>query len=585
VRGAAWALLVGLGIGIGLVAACDDISEFDEPMILVGAERILHGEIPLKDFYAHYPPAQYYVVAVLLKVFGHSAMAMRVYCITVRALIALALYVMARRLVPRPVALAAWLAGVIWLSFCGFYGYTTFPALLFALIALSLLARGVLRQQSGERATPLSMLTAGGSLGAAALFRHDLAAYGLCAGMPCALAIAWHGLATPGPPSQRGLAGALRPLGCFLAGMVVVFGIPAAALLAVVPLHDVIFELFTYPATTYAQMRGLPYPALFPAALTSKALTDPGQLADALANVPFYTAPAFVVLGLAFWVARLRAGGRRALLDPGNLGFLSLVLFAMLAFNLARVRADRIHLVATVVMSYTVAAVVVHAAWVARRVWRWPAAGALIFVSIASLVVPLYVGYVFLRLDLRVLASGTSHDPATNCCGAPAEWETVAEYIRSVVPPGERIFVGCGRHDKVFMNQPVFYWLSDRLPGTKYHVLDPGIATRLDVQHEIVEGLVRHHVNYVILSTVYDNGGEPNQSSVSSGVTYLDEYLKAHYRLDRTFGPYLVGVERNPAFAARSKSFAFTQRIIPYRPFPADTASAAVTPIPCFASF
>ena len=50
-------------------------SIYDEGLILTGAMRVANGEIPHRDFYANYGPAQFYVVALLFKLFGPSVMA------------------------------------------------------------------------------------------------------------------------------------------------------------------------------------------------------------------------------------------------------------------------------------------------------------------------------------------------------------------------------------------------------------------------------------------------------------------------------------------------------------------------------
>src|SRR5262245_23640652 len=58
-------MLVLLGTAVGLLGVSRPINAFDEAAMLVGAERIRAGEVPFRDFYALYPPAQYYVLAGL----------------------------------------------------------------------------------------------------------------------------------------------------------------------------------------------------------------------------------------------------------------------------------------------------------------------------------------------------------------------------------------------------------------------------------------------------------------------------------------------------------------------------------------
>src|SRR3954447_6864121 len=63
-------------------------SIYDEGLILTGAMRVGHGEIPHRDFYANYGPAQFYCIALLFKLFGPSIMAERVWDFAVKAAIA-----------------------------------------------------------------------------------------------------------------------------------------------------------------------------------------------------------------------------------------------------------------------------------------------------------------------------------------------------------------------------------------------------------------------------------------------------------------------------------------------------------------
>ena len=45
---------------------------------------------------------------------------------------------------------------------------------------------------------------------------------------------------------------------------------------------------------------------------------------------------------------------------------------------------------------------------------------------------------------------------------------------------------------------------------------------------------------YVVLEAEWDDFAEPNESVVSSGVTLLDDFIRAHYRPVRTFGAITV---------------------------------------------
>src|ERR1044072_1313892 len=94
-------------------------SIYDEGLILTGAMRVANGEIPHRDFYANYGPAQFYVVALLFKLFGPAAMAERLWDFAIKAGIA-TLGFAAVRSCCRPVAaFAAYIACLVWLGIAG----------------------------------------------------------------------------------------------------------------------------------------------------------------------------------------------------------------------------------------------------------------------------------------------------------------------------------------------------------------------------------------------------------------------------------------------------------------------------------
>jgi hypothetical protein len=527
-------LLVGIAIALGLLQVCRRINPFDEAIFLVGSDRILGGDVPFRDFYALYPPGQYYTVAALLATFGRSVLTVRVYCVVVRALIALLLFLLSRRLLSRRLALVSWGASVLWL--CGYrnFGYPVFPALALALFGLLLLASVVEEQRSIATASARRLWGAGAAMGVAALFRHDIAAYAVVASLP------WLGalfLPRRGAAASAGLgpetAGARPPAWAYPAGVAVAFGIPVAWLLAAVPVRELVFELFRYPSTTYPLVRGLPYPALLPYGLGGNLLRDPRLLLADIASLPYYAPLLFYALGVLLWVSRVYARGRAALVTPESLTLLTLVLLGSLAFIPARVRPDPGHAAAMLLLSYPVAMALLSAAWRSGRRWRVPATAVLGTVTLLTLPAPAFT----LLGAVQAKLTRASGDPAgMRCPDAGADRDEAASYLRSVVPPGGRIFVGCSRHDIIFANEPILYFLSERLPGTRYHLLDPGVATTLPVQREIVDELIRNRVGFVVLSSEFAMVRERNLGGVSSGVTVLDEFLKTHYELDRRFG-------------------------------------------------
>jgi hypothetical protein len=116
--------------------------------------------------------------------------------------------------------------------------------------------------------------------------------------------------------------------------------------------------------------------------------------------------------------------------------------------------------------------------------------------------------------------------------------QDAVEYVQEHVPEDGRIFVGCTRHDRIFTNDILFYFLSGRRSSTKYHELHPGLATTEEVQQKIVAGLREHNVQMVVLTA--GDVLEPNESARSSGVRLLDDFIRREFRQVEQFGDYSV---------------------------------------------
>jgi len=100
----------------------------------------------------------------------------------------------------------------------------------------------------------------------------------------------------------------------------------------------------------------------------------------------------------------------------------------------------------------------------------------------------------------------------------------------------DRIFVGLKRHDKVFVNDVVSYFLTNRLPATKWHHFDPGLQTSEHIQHEVISDLEKIKPSYIWLESTWEAVMEPNESVNSSGVLILDKYIGEKYHKVKEFG-------------------------------------------------
>jgi hypothetical protein len=137
--------------------------------------------------------------------------------------------------------------------------------------------------------------------------------------------------------------------------------------------------------------------------------------------------------------------------------------------------------------------------------------------------------------------------------GEFSNYAKTVRYVRQIAAPGEKIFVGSTRHDRVCYADPLFYVLSGHDSATRYHEMHRGRVTTEAVQKEIAGELEKGPVRVVVLRKLLDDQcGEPNASSRPDGSKFLDEYIQTHYTPDRRFGGNFVYLRRPPFYVKSS---------------------------------
>jgi hypothetical protein len=430
---------------------------YDEGLIVSGAARILQGQHPYADFNSGYPPGQFYTVAAVFRMFGQSLVAERVWdCLWRLAIVAAALWV-ARELAGgkthlMPLGCVAAVAGA-----AGFHLYPMIAAVLPCLGALACVLRG-------RRTGSLRWTAAGGVLlGAAAVYRHDLAA--------CFAAVVlgylWR---------DR------RAILCVAGGAAAVVTPVAAFLFATVPAAALRHAFLEFPALN-AAARHLPLPA------------DPFPLVRD------------VLLPGAIIAAACRSRG-----------LLVVCAAATLTLLLALQRLDDVHAFPAVVLCLVLLAARPQKALIAVALVLYGA-------------VPMYESIWKFRLAASAPASGIERAGSVRIAPDQA---AALRFVR-----GESVFVGTTVHSRISYNDAIFAFLAGAPQPTRYDMWIPGETNTAPVQSEIVAALERNAVRYAVLFDA-PPFHEPNASSVDTGVTILDDYLKSHYQPARTLGRYRV---------------------------------------------
>jgi hypothetical protein len=166
---------------------------------------------------------------------------------------------------------------------------------------------------------------------------------------------------------------------------------------------------------------------------------------------------------------------------------------------------------------------------------------------LASIVVKIAAGKHQLLLQRR---TGTdlqrrwcdTHGPLTSgVCFLPEEDRVrTMEFVMSHSKPGQTFYVGVPHHDVTYASDDLLYFGVQRMPATKWYEFNPLVQNDAVIQQEMVNELEKNRPPLVVLDAEFETTSEPNASSVSTGVRYMDEYLERQYVPVATFGVYSI---------------------------------------------
>jgi len=512
---------------------------YDEGLVLTAAMRVAAGQIPHRDFYANYGPAQFYTLAGLFKLFGESLLVGRLFDTLTKALLVTSVYAITASYCRRSIAVCTSVVTLLWVF--GLSSLSGTPVITVSLLTIvgSALVLPIFRRTVSTK----RMLAAGVVSGIATLFRYDTGV-ALLAIHACVIAIAVY-LRIGGTSNRlRAFASCFWP---YLLGFAVVTLPALLYYLSVAPLHPLVHDIIVYPGKYYHRGRNLPFPRIYLKGLDNFGVYLP-----------------IVIVGISLYVTvarRLRADG------TGASGLQSmpeeeswhglLVVFGLLAFVMyfkGLVRVSPAHLYLSIIPSLLLIAVLFQHRLTFPRPVRisivclvWLSVLAATFSALREAKV-LHAEHS--SIPGRMLSSARGATPAiqaTWCkvrdpitkgfCFLPEDDRiNTIEFIDSHTRPDQQLFVGVTKHDRIFANDNIIYFAAQRLPATKWSHFDPGLQNSYEIQTQMVHELEVNAPPYVVLDSEFDLINEPNDSSKSTGVTLLDEYLHSKYQHVETFG-------------------------------------------------
>jgi Dolichyl-phosphate-mannose-protein mannosyltransferase len=543
--------------GVGLVFAVAfvvlaismnrEISLYDEGVILTGSTRVMEGAVPHRDFYVPYGPAQFSILALLFKIFGPSVLVERLWDVLMKAAAVACAFLIGKRLTTANWSLVTSALCVVWLSYIGVPGWPVWPALFILMVEANLML-SVFDGATGAG----RLIAAGVCVGLATLFRYDIGFLILASESTVLLLYCQFRKENAGERLRK----IAIVLAQFWGGTALVCVPVAIAYLVWGSVGDFWFDVVAFPMRFYAAMRGLPLPSQF-----FSGLSAPDT--EYIVYLPLAAVIASIValLNRNYFLVAENPDARGADADSHPLRWkLGLLTAIMLAFYAkAYVRVSAVHVGLALVVSFITLAVVA-SAYTRRR----PSlvAIALGFALLVGILPTLHAaGHValaavkniswLLGTDRSNPALAESGGASGSCRPAPGlertscfvlgpdQTKTVL-YLQARLAPGQPIFVGLLRHDRIVANDVGFYFVSKLRPITKWYQFDPGLQTSAFIQIRIVGDLERIRPTYVVLDSTWEHVIEQNESAVSSGVLVLDHYIVDHYQRVATFGTCFV---------------------------------------------
>jgi 4-amino-4-deoxy-L-arabinose transferase-like glycosyltransferase len=497
-----------------------DLVSQDEGIILQGAQRIVSGQMPYRDFFTFYTPGSYYWLALFFKLLGSSILVGRALLLAYGGLFAAFTYLVARRVCSR---LNSLLAACLVTMVCVPYFFQVlhnWDSTLWACLALYAAVRWL---ESDRWAWAL----ASGSLAALTCLFEQSKGAGLVLGLALGLGILVL-------KRQSGLPAVGRWLPALLLG----FAWPFLLTLAYFGVHHALSAMIAdlvWPLRHYAGANRLPYGGVLP---SWRALMR-GPWAWRAFGL-FVTSPVFIVCALPLfavcalaWFA-LRSDG--ASTGPRRYYVLvSATLSGLVLSVVATGRPDTSHIIFDAPLFLLVLA------WMAEAAWT-P------FLRSARTLGTAYVlaSSTALGLALVFPALGASHRLETRRgvlrAGAPCD---AFDYIQARVPAGETILV--------YPYAPLYYYLTATYSVSRYDYLQLGMHDSSQFHEALLEieaaqpRFVLFNPSFIALVPEVFPATSVEALAAPDPVA---DYILAHYRPCRAF--WSGGVPWHVVFMVRA---------------------------------
>lgn len=502
------------------------VNPYDEGIVLTAAMRISAGDIIHRDFYANYGPAEFYLLSWLFKLFGQQVLVERVLDICIRAGIVTLIYSSLVVYSRQWIALTATAICTLWLGTVGPSGYPIYPTLLLAMGSTLMLAKAFTHPAEIWR-----LFAAGALTGLSALFRYDVGFMAFAAHVLSAALIISLARKDPNPIFQV----TTKKLFFYISGAALPVCLIILWYLKTGALHSFIHDIILFPIQYYASTRGLPFPVF------SRFFTGFGFILFSI-YMPIIICYAAIfglcgdqTTGFSYQEKRFnyerKTYGRTVLII-----FLTFLVAMFYLKSIVRVSIEHVQL--SLLPSIVLLAILFEITKREKIFFNGflaVLATALISTALLSGYKSYFYGYNLVLNDVKGFFE-PADKKSIPMFFTDDDRTAAIQFIQQNTSPEQRTFIGLARHDKIFANDVSAYFLTNRLPATKWHHFDPGLQTSTEIQNEIIANLEASKPQYIWIESTWDGMREPNDSAKSSGIKILDEYIANYYQRFQTFG-------------------------------------------------
>lgn len=486
-----------LFLGINL-----DINIYDEGIALVGAENILNGKLPYLDFWTIYSPGWFLLLSLWLTFFGKQIIWIRILTTTINALNLLIFYHIIKKETQQEfisLTLTIILTGLFSLN--PFYARNVPFAITLLLLSLYLLLTNI-----KHKYIYLGLLT-----GILFTIRHDFAFY-----LSLILISFWmYKLLLDKSNFQ------IKEIKGFFLTFLIFLSFFVSVSFSLNFLEEFIQDAIVFPLSHFRETRSLPFPNPIEIILNPNfsLLTKANKLWEAFV---FYFPLIVLTTFFVFFLFK-----KISIKNTDNFLILSILGTIFLSFQ-ALTRSDVEHIIPAIVFSlFSFAKLVMN--FLNKRKF-------LIFALMLTFIIPpsfkkiINVSTIVLPGKSIELAS-----PYAKFIKIRSEFSYYNDLMKHISEncKNGRIFSGVRRHDRIYINDVIIYYLIGKEPPTKYYELHPGVATSRTVQERIISDLNKEKVDCIVL---YDTEVIEKQNYKGSNV--LDHFINENFELNKVFGKY-----------------------------------------------